>query len=507
MSDPGDIFKHMFDTPIAQEPEILRDQRQPSTATTGAPGGRTEAAPKPLERLEAEICELAGHLAAATCQFLVLLAEFDAREGWADWGMSSCAAWLSWKCAVASGTAREHVRVARSLPALPAIRAEFAAGRLSYAKVRALTRIAKPETDVDLAEMAAPMTANQLERFARAHRKVTGIDDEQARLARRLTWRHDEDGSLRITVHLPPEDGAAVLTALRAAVRPAEQPAEHPAEQPAEYPAEQPAEKPAGVSAETPANPRPTSTSLADALVEIAESFIASKSAVADNPDIYHVIVHADPASLAGQPGGRCHVDDGPALSTDTLQMLACDSLISWMRHDARGNVIDVGRRHRQPPPALRRALRERDRCRCRYPGCNNRRIDAHHVRAWARGGPTCLANMTSLCRYHHRLVHMWGYQITAVSGGFEFYRPDGTLIVNSPPLPVVEGQLADRHDAEITPGTITPPWYGERLDLDYAIAVCFSNQRVREERRSKAARRADTAGRADTEVNEDPWG
>jgi hypothetical protein len=117
------------------------------------------------------------------------------------------------------------------------------------------------------------------------------------------------------------------------------------------------------------------------------------------------------------------------------------------------------------------------------------------------------LANTISLCRYHHRLVHMRGYQITAASGGFEFYRPDGTLVVNSPPRPAVKGQLADHHDAEITPGTITPPWYGERLDLDYAIAVCFSNQRVREERRSKAARRADTAGRADTEVNEDPWG
>jgi len=477
-------------------------------AATGAPGGRTEAAPKPLERLEAEICELAGHLAAATCQFLVLLAEFDAREGWADWGVSSCAAWLSWKCAVASGTAREHVRVARSLPALPVIRAEFAAGRLSYAKVRALTRIAKPETDADLAEMAAPMTANQLERFARAHRKVTQIDDDQARLARRLTWRHDDDGCLRITVHLPPEDGAAVLTALRAAVRPAEHPAGQPAEQPAVRLADQARGQPAedsGVSAETPASPRPTSTSLADALVEIAESFIASKSTVADNPDIYHVIVHADPASLAGQPGGRCHVDDGPALSTDTLQMLACDSLISWMRHDSRGNVIDVGRRHRKPPPALRRALRERDRCRCRFPGCNNRRIDAHHVKAWAKGGPTSLANTISLCRYHHRLVHKRGYQITAESGGFEFYRPDGTLVVNSPPLPAVEGQLADRHDAEITPATITPPWYGERLDLDYAIAVCFSNQRVREERRSKAARRADTAA-LESVVNKDPW-
>ena len=76
----------------------------------------------PLERLEAQICELAGHLAAATCRFLVLLADFDARQGWASWEMASCAAWLSWKCQMSAGTAREHVRVARTLRDLPVIR-------------------------------------------------------------------------------------------------------------------------------------------------------------------------------------------------------------------------------------------------------------------------------------------------------------------------------------------------------------------------------------------------
>jgi hypothetical protein len=106
--------------------------------------GDTGPASVPLERLEAQICELAGHLAAATCRFLVLLGDFDARRGWASWEMTSCAAWLSWKCQMSSGTAREHVRVARALRELPVIRGEFGAGRLSYAKVRALTRIAAP---------------------------------------------------------------------------------------------------------------------------------------------------------------------------------------------------------------------------------------------------------------------------------------------------------------------------------------------------------------------------
>src|SRR5215467_14030310 len=173
--------------------------------------------PVPLERLEAEICALAGHLAAATCRFLVLVGDFDARRGWASWEMTSCAAWLSWKCQMSSHTAREHVRVARALRELPVIRAEFGAGRLSYAKVRALTRIATPDTEAGLAELAGPMTGNQLERFARAHRQVTQVDDEAARVQRRLALRFEDDGSLSGTFRLPPLQGAVLLKALRAA--------------------------------------------------------------------------------------------------------------------------------------------------------------------------------------------------------------------------------------------------------------------------------------------------
>src|ERR1700748_3596259 len=145
------------------------------------PASRPEPPRVPLERVEAQICELAGHLAAATCRFLVLLADFDARRGWASWEMTSCAAWLSWKCQMSSGTAREHVRVARALRDLPVIRDQFAAARLSYAKVRALTRIATPATEAGLAELAGPMTGNQLGRFARGHPPGPGADYAGAR--------------------------------------------------------------------------------------------------------------------------------------------------------------------------------------------------------------------------------------------------------------------------------------------------------------------------------------
>src|SRR5215813_14787161 len=178
MSDHRASVKFMFDS-----------DRQGSVFAAISPPADVAASPAeparvPLERVEAQICELAGHLAAATCRFLVLLADFDARRGWAGWEMSSCAQWLSWKCQLSSGTAREHVRVARALRDLPVIRARFAAGRLSYAKVRALTRIAAPETEAGLAELAEPMTAGQLDRFARAHRKVSAVDDKRARRRR-----------------------------------------------------------------------------------------------------------------------------------------------------------------------------------------------------------------------------------------------------------------------------------------------------------------------------------
>src|ERR1700751_5542067 len=253
----------------------------------------------PLERLEAQICELAGHLAAATCRVLVLLGEFDARRGGASWGRTSWAAWPSWNCQMSSGTAREHVRVARALRELPVNRGEFGAGRLSYAKVRALTRIATPETEAGLAEIAGPMTGNQLERFARAHRQVSSADDAEARVRRRLAWRFEEDGSLSGTFRLPPLQGAVLLKALRAACA---DPAGNPRE---DVSAETPA------AAETPpvetlpaasASAVRTSSDLADGLVAVAESFLAGKVAGADDAEVYQVVVHAGAGVVTGPP-------------------------------------------------------------------------------------------------------------------------------------------------------------------------------------------------------------
>lgn len=477
--------------------------------------------PEPLERLEARICELAGHLAAATSRFLTLVAEFDARRGWAEWDMPSCSAWLAWKCQLAPGTAREHVRVARALPALPVIAADFAAGRMSYAKVRALTRIAAPDTEAGLAELAGPMTAGQLERFARAHRKVTRAKDEHAYLYRRLTWRQEEDGSLSLTVRLPPADGAVVLKALRSAVGVATVPPQAGDRAPDD----------AVGAADDTESARSTCTpaGLADAFVSVAAAYLGDRVRAASSTDVFQVIVHAGPEALTacaetetepaepvldasvpgaiertagvsaetraptlGRPIGhpadphRCHLEDGPAISPAVLRMIACSATVRWMLHHRDGNALDVGRRRRTPPNALTCAVRDRDRCRCRYPGCNSRSTEIHHIEHWADGGPTKLDNLMLLCKFHHFLIHDRGYGIIADGREFTFTRPTGATIPNCPALPAGAGNITGCHDADIRPDTIIPAWYGDKLDLDLAIWACFANAGTAEKRRQQ---------------------
>jgi hypothetical protein len=307
-------------------------------------------------------------------------------------------------------------------------------------------------------------------------RAQTRAEDEDVRSRRKLTWRIEDDKAFAFSGYLPPEAGAVVLQAIRAAPGDLEHPHDDDAD---------------GVSAETPVQrlhrhdqdngiawdgdkpPRQQVKTpvqdLADALVEVCAAYLRSKIVSADNADVYQIIVHAgtqaitedpepaetdEPAKVpepeaAGEPGGvsaetsighpacpgRCHLDDGPAISPAALRLIGCNATISTMIHDADGNVLNVGRRSRKPPAALRRAVRERDGSRCQYPG-------------------------------------------------FAFYTPHGALIPASPSLPEVSGDITGCHPAAITPATIIPPHSGERLDLHLAIWICFNNARIKAERR-----------------------
>jgi Domain of unknown function (DUF222)/HNH endonuclease len=387
-----------------------------------------------FDELEAELATLASHLYAGTCRWLELVAELDRRGDWAESGRTSCAEWLAWRCALTSRAAREHVRVARRLPELPLIHAAFGRGELSYAKVRALTRVATGENETELLELARVLTAAQLERTVRAYRRVTTAEARELQEDAYVSVFWEADGSLSIHGRLAPEDGALLLRALDAMRDSRWQQGRGSAE------------------------PRPArQASRAEALVAVAEAALANTGESRPAGERYQVVVHVDEAVLSDDGEGGCELEDGSAVAPETARRLACDA-----------SVVRNGRKTRAIPPAIRRALRARDQG-CRFPGCENRRfLDAHHVHHWARGGPTTLGNLMLLCRHHHRLVHEGSWHVDQEQ---RFHDPWGQPIPAVPPLPRGDpNELVVRNgDVEIDEETCEP---GTAEPLDLADAV-----------------------------------
>jgi 5-methylcytosine-specific restriction endonuclease McrA len=421
-----------------------------------------------LDRLGDEIAELSAHLDAATARLLALIREFDARGGW-NTGFRSCAAWLSWRVGLDMGAARERVRVARALDTLPFLAGALARGELSYAKVRALTRVATPDTEARLLAVGRAGTADHVERIVRGWRRVDRLAEARA-AARQHTGRAlhlypAEDGTVVVRGRLAPEVGALLQRALDAAREVLYQRARHGGESPTADPA---------------AEPPTRAQEQADALVLLAETALHHELDPGAPGERYQVVVHVDAAVLAdpARPG-QSELDEAGHVSAETSRRLACDASRVVMRHDADGQVVEVGARTRTIPPALRRALQHRDRT-CRFPGCHVRVGQGNHVRHWAQGGPTTLGNLVLLCRRHHRAVHEEGYQVArAPDGTIGFRRPDGRPLPEVPPpgAPLEDPVSALRacHESQglqLHPRTACPGWLGERLDVDWAIGV-----------------------------------
>jgi hypothetical protein len=433
--------------------------------------------PAPLDAVEAlgeRIAELAAQLSAATYELLVMLREFDARGGWNS-GFRSCAHWLVWRVGLDLGAAREKLRVARALAALPLLSESMRRGEISYSKVRALTRIATPAIEGDLLVFARAGTAAHVERLVRGMRRVeriaAGNDEKRRQDSRYLRAYTDEDGMVVIAGRLAPEAGAALRRALAAGVEEL-------------YGRRRRGGPPTG---EEPAPPTPMGEPAddvsaeqrrADALGLVAESALAGGLDPGSRGDRYQVVVHVDAEALAaGGEGGSSWLADGSHVSAETSRRLACDSALVVMRHAADGRVLDVGRRTRAISPGLRRALEHRDGG-CRFPGCGRTLCDAHHVEPWAGGGATSLANTLLLCRRHHRAVHEEGFTMAlAPSGEARFYRPDGRPLPAAPALPPVAGEpaaaLVSRlagQGVTVAAGETLPSWWGGPVDYAWEI-------------------------------------
>ena len=269
----------------------------PQDAPEGASQNATDSGLS-IRELEAQITELAGHLNAANHRWLVLIAEFDRRNGWSDGATQSCAHWLSWKCGLDLGAAREKVRVARAIESLPKISVAMSNGQLSYSKARALTRVATPAIEDVLLNVALNGTTHHVETLVRQFRRVQEVE-ELSREAlqysqRRLTYFHDHDGSLVVKLQLTAESGALFLKAIEAALP--------------EIPLPDDCKDSLHVSAETSTaviRATPMSMRRADALVVMAESFLQHGAAAMKGGDRHQVV----------RARRRCHAAQGRARS------------------------------------------------------------------------------------------------------------------------------------------------------------------------------------------------
>ena len=424
------------------------------------------------DRLGDEIAELSAHLDAATHRLLELIRRFDAGSGWHTHGCLSCAQWLSWRIGFGLCAAREKVRVARALGALPRIDDALRHGRISYSKVRALTRVATPENEVSLLEIARSSTAAQLEKVCRGYRRaLNGLsgrlpcDDEDQRWVRD---RSTESGMIRIEAQLLPDEAALVLRAIEAARERAWKARRDSAESFADAD---------GGPEAAAAPPRRRLLHRADALVQIAEDFLASSPRESNAPPV-EIVVHVEADSLLDPASAEAGtLDDGTLLPRATVERLACDASVVTVVEDSRGNPLDVGRRRRTVPTALRRALQLRDGG-CRFPGCTNTRTDSHHVVPWSRGGDTKLTNLVSTCRKHHRYVHELGFRVEPrADGSFAFFAPAGWEVEPTPGNPPLGcdpvAALRERNASSgiaIDNETSLPRWDGTPADYDHIV-------------------------------------
>ena len=445
-----------------------------------------------IDDLEEEIISLAKHMNQDEYRFLVMVREFDIRQGWRAYQFNNCAEWLNMKCGISPGTAREKVRVALALLDLPQCSEGFAKGELSYSKVRAMTRAANVFNEATLVDYALKATAHQVEEHCRrlrnADRRQSTPDARRAWQARSLKRTCHPDGMMSIYVELPREQGDLVMKALEMAMAAAAGDTADEAYQ--MYAATDaagqgdkvndkagdtvdqtgnaadPANKAslahaanvkdgvaqaagkAAANTKDKAGKRETAAQAqaenqqsnaffarqADALVAVARGYLSGtggeKQAKSDN---YQVVVHVDAAALQDK-GGKSD------LPVESVRRIACDADLVAVTRDAKGNLLNLGRKHRVVSPQLKRALLARDKC-CTYPSCSHEQfLEAHHVMHWADGGETSLDNTRLICNRHHRLLHEGGFTIHKNFAGEWYFRTaEGKVLPEAPVYKPVE--------------------------------------------------------------------
>ena len=448
-----------------------------------------------LERL---VTSGAARLAAEMCRWLDLVAELVVRRVWAEQGARTPAVWLSWAVGVSSSTARDHVRVALRLRELPQVREAFASGRTSYSKVRAICRVAVAETEAELLMWSQMATGADMERIVTGFRTAQrGVHPSPAADPRCGAWLRDRgDGSSEVVIRLPDERAQALHAGAQRLVDLEEAELRRAGDGDTREP-ERSAPADSADSAESALvaavahQDRPRSARLADVILSAVQAAVAAGGADTTGADRHTLVVHVDADDLeapdAGpsvdhRAGGTAETRYGvmPWLSRRVLRRLACEAGVVLVATRGDGTPIDVGHRQRRLTTALRRALLARDRS-CRFPGCGARRhLHGHHIRHWADGGPTDLANLAVVCSFHHRYLHEHDIDIELRPGGaHEFVFPDGRRVARVRSLPHVDTSPSVRPAAAPTLGgeddagqALRPVHWDGRYCLDTTVAV-----------------------------------
>jgi hypothetical protein len=331
-----------------------------------------------------------------------------------------------------------------------------------------MTRVATPENEATLLNIALHGTASHVERTVRQFRRLERIEAAAAAAEshrqQSVTYRSDNDDSVLIHARLPAEVGQLVRQAIELATGWVEAEASTAPDEP-DY------------SFDSLGRRR------AEGLRIMAEQFLARAAEDSGGSgDRYQVVVHVDQQVLSdlSDDSGHCEIEDGPALAIETVRRLGCDCSLIGIVEDAEGHPLNVGRKTRAIPHAIKRALKARDGG-CRFPGCTHTRFtEGHHIEHWAEGGETKLENLITLCHFHHHLVHEGGYSVEAAPtsaeiGAFIFTRPNGTLLDEYKAVEkCFRGNiLADLNGARgiaIDARIVDTRWRGE--SMDYSLAM-----------------------------------
>jgi hypothetical protein len=308
--------------------------------------------------------------------------------------------WLRRFCRQTGDEAAAIVTVARNLPSMPHVAKRALAGEVPTSSLREIARVARryrsefAEHEEVFADVASHLDVADLRRAIGYWRQQVDHADVEGEIARRHARRHASiaqtiDGMWHLAGLLDPESGHTVAAALRSMADPGNL---------------------------DPSDMRSHGQRMADGLTEMARRHLdagATASSGGEKPHVTVTVTH-DQLLGTGTAGsgiaGALPEIDGTPVDHATVRRLGCDARIVRILIDGEGQPLDVGRAVRTVTPAIRRALDLRDGG-CAWRGCDVPLgwCDAHHIRHWADGGPTSLANMQLLCRRHHRAVHDGG--------------------------------------------------------------------------------------------------